>query len=275
MKLIELKHNKVNKSYRRKKTHSGYCVVCDNHYVTYSNNTNICSDTDCKLKRNLMVIHARTNFKTIYRNRSEYSKSHRERVRSKLMIAAKTSLISQFNHLALICDPILKQCYKSNTPITFIPKYRRDNNLNENQFYTYRKNSKPILVFQNGVVDNRPFCTKCSKLHQGKSLWCKECKAEAKAKYRKSDGYQVSNNRRARKKNLNRDGSITRKAVSVMMTNQFDLCNICDEDISKDKHIDHIKPLAKDGSHVIANIQLLCPSCNLAKSDSWDGVSGC
>ena len=39
--------------------------------------------------------------------------------------------------------------------------------------------------------------------------------------------------------------------------------------------LDHIRPLSK-GGHVraLGNLQLMCEPCNLAKADTWDGVSG-
>jgi hypothetical protein len=35
-------------------------------------------------------------------------------------------------------------------------------------------------------------------------------------------------------------------------------------------HIDHIRPLAKAGLHQYSNVQLLCRTCNLMKSDDWE-----
>lgn len=34
-------------------------------------------------------------------------------------------------------------------------------------------------------------------------------------------------------------------------------------------HLDHVKPLAKGGAHMLANLRPACAPCNLAKSDKW------
>ena len=38
--------------------------------------------------------------------------------------------------------------------------------------------------------------------------------------------------------------------------------------------LDHIRPKSKSGSGRVENLQLMCPDCNNAKGDSWDGESG-
>lgn len=43
-------------------------------------------------------------------------------------------------------------------------------------------------------------------------------------------------------------------------------CAICRCKIASGYHVDHIKPLARDGEHIASNVQLLCKSCNLRKS---------
>lgn len=44
-------------------------------------------------------------------------------------------------------------------------------------------------------------------------------------------------------------------------------CAICRTEIRKGYHVDHIMPIARGGKHEKSNIQLLCPPCNLRKSD--------
>lgn len=43
-------------------------------------------------------------------------------------------------------------------------------------------------------------------------------------------------------------------------------CAICSTGIKNCYHVDHIRPLAKDGKHEPRNIQLTCPTCNVRKS---------
>lgn len=48
---------------------------------------------------------------------------------------------------------------------------------------------------------------------------------------------------------------------------QRERCAICRCRLPKGFHVDHIVPISKGGPHVARNIQLLCPSCNSAKSN--------
>lgn len=36
-------------------------------------------------------------------------------------------------------------------------------------------------------------------------------------------------------------------------------------------HLDHVKPLSRGGSHMLANIRPACATCNLSKKDKWGG----
>ncbi len=67
-----------------------------------------------------------------------------------------------------------------------------------------------------------------------------------------------------------RDGSITKQSLIDLMEEQNGLCYICSCDLSllenKDVHLDHMKPLSKDGHHVITNVAWSCSSCNWSKA---------
>ena len=43
-------------------------------------------------------------------------------------------------------------------------------------------------------------------------------------------------------------------------------CPICKERLGQNWHLDHIVPIALGGSNTDENVQLLCPTCNLAKN---------
>jgi 5-methylcytosine-specific restriction endonuclease McrA len=63
-------------------------------------------------------------------------------------------------------------------------------------------------------------------------------------------------------------GKVSKDIVPRLMTLQRALCSGCRADLrATGFHLDHIAPLAKGGEHADGNLQLLCPPCNLNKSD--------
>jgi 5-methylcytosine-specific restriction endonuclease McrA len=75
--------------------------------------------------------------------------------------------------------------------------------------------------------------------------------------------------RRARERGA--EGRHTHKEVEDLYATQGGKCVYCPSVLPLgDMHRDHIIPLAKGGTNWISNIQLLCPSCNLRKSDADD-----
>lgn len=49
------------------------------------------------------------------------------------------------------------------------------------------------------------------------------------------------------------------------------ICQLCGHPVMLDDyHIDHIKPLAKGGTHEYANVQLAHPFCNISKGAKWE-----
>jgi len=89
--------------------------------------------------------------------------------------------------------------------------------------------------------------------------------------YRSKPGYTLKHrlhqNKRYALKKSTSDNTVTKDAIEKIMKNQSGKCNICWCDIKKCFHIDHIIPLSLDGKHTIKNIQLLCPTCNIRKSN--------
>lgn len=71
-------------------------------------------------------------------------------------------------------------------------------------------------------------------------------------------------NRRARKKQ--NGGKLSGDIAQRLIKLQKGRCAICKTKIEAKKyHLDHITPLSSGGANVDANIQLLCPPCNISK----------
>lgn len=62
-------------------------------------------------------------------------------------------------------------------------------------------------------------------------------------------------------------GSHTSNDIQEILESQKHKCVACGVSIKSKRHIDHIIPLSKGGTNDKTNIQLLCPSCNIAKKD--------
>lgn len=61
-------------------------------------------------------------------------------------------------------------------------------------------------------------------------------------------------------------GKLSAGIVSKLLAAQRGRCVVCRASLKKTTyHIDHIVPLVRGGEHKDANVQLLCPPCNLSK----------
>ena len=70
-----------------------------------------------------------------------------------------------------------------------------------------------------------------------------------------------------RAKRASAAGEFTSDDLKRIRERQNDCCAACDLLLWGKGHVDHIKPIAKGGANWASNIQLLCPTCNMRKSD--------
>lgn len=111
--------------------------------------------------------------------------------------------------------------------------------------------------------------------------------ARFKAWYRKNKEHRQNyakewreaNREKTRLYNHNRE-ALERAAFSIKFTPEElskkiqywgDCCWMCEGPWDS---LDHVKPLVKGGSHILANIRPACKSCNSSKSSKWEGVGG-
>lgn len=77
-------------------------------------------------------------------------------------------------------------------------------------------------------------------------------------------------NRRARIKG--NGGRLSKGITLKLIELQEGKCNYCKDDISNVHHIDHIMPISLGGANTDDNVQLLCPTCNMRKSNKHPEV---
>jgi 5-methylcytosine-specific restriction endonuclease McrA len=89
----------------------------------------------------------------------------------------------------------------------------------------------------------------------------------ALAKYYANRSYYNNLSRVSRHRRRAVEGSFTAEDVSRILKMQRGRCAYCPRRLGRRFHVDHIEPVARNGTNHPYNIQLACPRCNRAKSD--------
>lgn len=85
-------------------------------------------------------------------------------------------------------------------------------------------------------------------------------------KYRETPiGKAVAKNASGRRRSRLRSGTISNLDIKNLREKTKN-CYWCNVKLKKDYHLDHYLPLSKGGKHVIENIVITCPTCNLRKN---------
>ena len=108
--------------------------------------------------------------------------------------------------------------------------------------------------------DNR--CKECEKLRlrRERNMQPKVHRTPEEIKIRKK---LQKHKRRFREQ----QGKIKPSEIRELKIKQNNRCYWCSTSIAKTYQIDHYYPLSKDGEHLIENIVLACPHCNMSKHD--------
>lgn len=164
-------------------------------------------------------------------------------------------------------QPCCKECFKIRAY-----EYRKTDNAQE---LLKKYKNKPEVKEKNRIQSS-----KFRSTQQGKEWWKKYRQTEKYKEYRRkyeriyarnpkaklNDQFHGSNYRA--KKRSTDDGTVTYESVVEKLKSQSYLCKICLCDLKKVKaHIDHIYPISLGGKHTINNIQWLCATCNIRKSN--------
>jgi hypothetical protein len=117
------------------------------------------------------------------------------------------------------------------------------------------------------------YCPTCRRVAEGKDciLRARKKREAHRQKVKHTPDYIAKHNgykrtRRAREKGS--FGSFSVAEEKALYLKQGGKCAVCLKRVeSKTYHRDHIVPLARGGSNLIGNIQILCRSCNMEKRD--------
>lgn len=86
-----------------------------------------------------------------------------------------------------------------------------------------------------------------------------------RAAYLKEPWKFIARAAKERAKRANAEGHFTTNDVVVIFERQKGKCANCRISVRRNRHVDHIQPLAKGGTNSPRNLQILCPPCNHRK----------
>ena len=112
---------------------------------------------------------------------------------------------------------------------------------------------------------NKDDCIKYQKIYRVKN---KERIREYHKRYRQTEDCKISKrNSNHKRRAIVKSGNINTSELKELFSNTK-RCYWCNKKLNKKKiQVDHYVPLSKGGEHLIDNIVLTCPHCNMSKHD--------
>lgn len=95
----------------------------------------------------------------------------------------------------------------------------------------------------------------------------REVLAARTRRYRKLHPEKVREFTLRRKALRGKGAKLPAGTIARLLLLQGKKCAICKTSVENGYHVDHIYPIAKGGTHTPDNVQILCPTCNVRKSD--------
>lgn len=86
------------------------------------------------------------------------------------------------------------------------------------------------------------------------------------AEWRKNNPEKAKASRRAAQARRRANGAgVIPKEMSQWVSDQKKVCHWCGAKCPQKYHVDHYEPLSKGGKHILSNLVIACPKCNLKK----------
>ena len=137
----------------------------------------------------------------------------------------------------------------------------------------HKRNSRHADIERDRETRRRHYANNAEALRdqsRNRSAEKRAQRAERQREYRRANPEKTRQLNRARVHSQRAAGRVTREMIEFLIAMQRGCCAVCKRHTvkaGKGFHLDHKQALASGGTNAIGNLQLLCPTCNLRKSD--------